>query len=464
VSQLPRIGLLGIMQELYDDMLPGITERQAGYLAELGRSLDGVADCVLADPARNRAGVEAGVRKLEAEDVDGILVVMLTYGPGQRVARALGHTRLPLCLANTQPDPNVSASWDMADMTYNQGVHGAQDTANALVRAGKRFEVVTEDWHAPAFTERVGRWARAAAAVSGWKRLRVAQVGYAMNDMGDIRVDEGALLRKLGPNIGIVAPGVLYRAIEAVTPEQVQEVIAAEDEQFEIDERLSAEEREDHARMLVAFRTLLRDGGYGAFSAHFDAIGEDGRFKRLPFAAASTLMAEGYGFAGEGDTLTAALVAAGHTLIGDAHFTEMYAVDFPSDSILMSHMGEGNWKIARQDRKVRLIKRPIAIGGLDDPPTFLFQYEPGPATLATLVSLGGEEFRLIVCEGENVDEGELPALEMPYGYFKPDVGARAGLDAWLKLGGPHHQVMNLGRHAESWRAFCEVAGIEFAPI
>ena len=99
-------------------------------------------------------------------------------------------------------------------------------------------------------------------------------------------------------------------------------------------------------------------------------------------------MAHGYGYAAEGDVLTACLVAAGHTLIGDAHFTEMYAMDFPSDSVLMSHMGEGNWKIARRDRPVRLIKRPLGIGRLADPPTFLFQYQPGPATLATLVSLG----------------------------------------------------------------------------
>ncbi len=32
-------------------------------------------------------------------------------------------------------------------------------------------------------------------------------------------------------------------------------------------------------------------------------------------------------------------------------------MDFPSDSILMSHMGEGNWRLARADRPVRLIKR-----------------------------------------------------------------------------------------------------------
>ena len=204
--------------------------------------------------------------------------------------------------------------------------------------------------------------------MTAWRGLKVAQFGYAMNEMGDIRVDEGALLRALGPSITVIAPGELYRATVAVSADEVAELIAFEDERFDIDPRLSDAEREDHARMQVALERLLEERGCKAFSTHFDAIGEDGRFARLPFAAASSLMAKGYGFAGEGDMLTAALVRAGHVLIGDAHFTEMYAMDFPTDSVLMSHMGEGNWRIARDDRPVRLIKRPIAIGGLDDPP------------------------------------------------------------------------------------------------
>ena len=46
---------------------------------------------------------------------------------------------------------------------------------------------------------------------------------------------------------------------------------------------------------------VLVDGGYGAYSTHFGAVAEDGRFERLPLAAASSLMAKGYGFAAEGD-------------------------------------------------------------------------------------------------------------------------------------------------------------------
>jgi L-arabinose isomerase len=460
----PRIGILGIMQDLYDDMIPGIAQRQAGYAAELAAQLAGVGEFIPSEPIKYRADAERAMREFENAGLDGVMVVMLTYGPAMRVARLLAQTPLPVCLANIQPEPNVTPAWDMADMTYNQGVHGAQDTANAMVRAGRPFHVVTDDWKSEAFAADIGRWARAAAAVTAWRSLKVAIFGYAMNDMGDIRVDESALVRSLGPEILAVAPGDMYRGMQAVTDSEVAAVIESEDASFDIDPRLSAEEREDHARMQVAIKTILDDRGFGAYTAHFDVIGDDGRFSRLPLAAASSLMAQGYGYAAEGDVLTACLVAAGHVLIGDAHFTEMYAMDFPSDSILMSHMGEGNWKIARSDRRVRLIKRPLGIGRLADPPTFLFQYQPGPATLATLVSLEGERFRLVVAEGENLDAQELPALEMPYGQFRPASGVRACLNGWLTAGGPHHEVMNLGHHAASWQVFCKLAGIEFVQV
>ena len=460
----PRIGILGVMQDLYDDMIPGIAARQEGYAAELAAHLAEMGDFIPSKAIKYREDAERAMREFENADLDGVMVVMLTYGPAMRVARLLAESRLPILLANIQPEPSVTPEWDMADMTYNQGVHGAQDTANSMVRAGRRFCVLTDDWRSESFKADVGRWARAAAAVTAWRSLKVALFGYAMNDMGDIRVDESALVRTLGPEILAVAPGDLYRGMQSVTDSQIAAVIEFEDAHFDIDPRLSQPERTDHARMQVAIQRILDDGGFGAYTAHFDAIGEDGRFSRLPLAAASTLMARGYGYAAEGDVLTACLVYAGHKLIGDAHFTEMYAMDFPSDSVLMSHMGEGNWKVARTDQPVKLIKRPLGIGRLEDPPTFLFQYQPGPATLATLVSLEGERFRLVVAEGENLDSQVLPALEMPYGQFRPASGVRACMNGWLAAGGPHHEVMNLGHHAAAWRDFCKLAGIEFVQV
>ncbi|MBV8947921.1 MAG: hypothetical protein JOZ95_21020, partial [Solirubrobacterales bacterium] len=166
MSRQPRIGLLGIMQELYDDMIPGITEHQARYAESVAQRLDGVADVHFRRPARNREDVEAMVRELVAGDVDGITIVMLTYGPAMRTVRALMETPVPLLLANIQPERSVTAEWDMADLTYNQGIHGAQDQANALVRIGEPFSVITGDWRSPEFERAFESWARAAQAVS----------------------------------------------------------------------------------------------------------------------------------------------------------------------------------------------------------------------------------------------------------------------------------------------------------
>jgi L-arabinose isomerase len=464
VATRPRVGVLGIMQELYDDMLPGITERQGAYAQALGATLGDAVDVDVAPPARNRADIEARLRGFENDGLDGVLVVMLTYGPGMRVARALSETLLPVCLANVQPLREVTTDWDMADLTYNQGIHGAQDTANAMVRAGRTFHVVTGDWNSEAFRASVTEWARAAAAVTRWRDLKVAVFGYAMNGMGDIRVDEHSLLRTLGPQIDALAPGALVRAADAVPSEQVRALIAAEDERFEIDPRLTDAERESHARMQLGLERVLEDGGYRAYSTHFGAVAEDGRFERLPLAAASSLMAKGYGFAAEGDPLTGALMCAATDLLGETQFTEMYAMDFERDAILMSHMGEGNWAMARRDRPVKLIKRPLGIGALEDPPTFLFEYETGPMTLATLVVLGDGRYRLVVSEGEILDSESLPTLEMPYGFFRPDSGVAACMDNWLRQGGPHHQVLNRGRVAGAWERFCEAAGIEIVTV
>src|ERR671930_2406760 len=226
VHDRPRIALLGIMQSLYDAMLPGIAERQAGYAADVAAALETVADVRVAAPLKEREDAERAMREIAGEQLDGLLVVNLTYGPAMRVARLLAQTPLPICLANIQPVAEVTPQWDMGDLTYNQGIHGAQDTANAMVRAGRAFHVVTDDWRADSFRDAIGVWARAAAAVTRWRALKVGVFGYAMNAMGDIRVDEHALMRTLGPQVDALAPGELYRAATAVPEDEVRALIA----------------------------------------------------------------------------------------------------------------------------------------------------------------------------------------------------------------------------------------------
>ena len=58
IERKPRIGILGIMQDLYDDMIPGIAQRQAGYAAEIAAELAGIGEFIPSTPVKHRADAE----------------------------------------------------------------------------------------------------------------------------------------------------------------------------------------------------------------------------------------------------------------------------------------------------------------------------------------------------------------------------------------------------------------------
>ena len=463
IGRKPVIGLLGIMQELYDKMLPGITERQEGYGRAVAARLEGVAEVRFPGAARCRDDIERIMKGFQADGVDGVLIVMLTYGPGLRLVNAFRDCSLPLMLANIQPEPRVTEAWDMGDLTYNQGVHGAQDTANTLLRLGKTFTVFSGDWKSDAFVGAVETFAIAAHTVSVMKQAKIAVFGR-MPGMGDILTDPHTFMRVLGPQVDHIGMGSIVWHMNKVTQAEVDGVLDFCRTNFDMDPRLKTAQLEEAAKIQLALTHLLEEGGYDGFSLYFNEIGFDGRFSQIHMMAASNLMAAGYGYAAEGDTNCASLMVAARAIAADPHFTEMYAMDFERDAALQSHMGEGNWKVARKDRKPKLIDRPLGIGGLDNPPTVLFQAEPGPATIVSLVSLGGDHYRLVVAQGTVMETEELPTVEMPYFFFRPDTGVTECLNGWLKNGGTHHQIMHLGDVRPRWKAYCELAGIEYVEV
>ncbi len=53
---------------------------------------------------------------------------------------------------------------------------------------------------------------------------------------------------------------------------------------------------------------------------------------------------------------------------------------------------------------------------------------------------------------------------MPYFHFRPERGMQTFLDDWLRLGGTHHFVMNLGDQVERWRLLAELLDVDYHEI
>lgn len=460
----PRLGLLGLMTDGYEANFPGINDRQNHYALELVETMSAVADITYSGLAGNRVAIERIVHEYNELGLDGIVIVLLTYSQGSWLLRALENNRLPLALAVVQPDQEVGDDWDELRLTVNQGIHGSQDNANMIVRSGYRCEFFAGNRHEKRFVDFIEDFGKACYTRTRLKSLRTGVLSR-MCGMADILTDDMKFMHVVGPEFCNDTCGSVYSRMEKITKEQIDEQIKKDYETCEVDPKLTYESHAEAVRMYLAFKQWLDDKGYLAYTAQFDQFLDDGRFKQLPLYAASNLLADGYGYAAEGDSMCASMVVAAHT-IGDnnGNFTEMYTMDYTKKAIIFCHAGEGNWATHRKDMKPRLIDRYLAEGGLANPPTHIFSPEVGPATLTSLVALEGGKFRLVVALGEMLPKSDLQNCEMPYFFWSPNSGLENCIEGWLRNGGTHHEVINLGDVRRRWKMWCNMCGIEYVEV
>lgn len=459
----PRLGVLALMLEDYLPLFPGIDRAQTAYVNEVLDGLRAAAEFVFPHAAMNRAQIESLVAQYNHEKLDGILILLLTYSQGAYLVRALEENHLPLALALIQPEQTVRPDFIEWDYTVNQGIHGSQDQANVMTRMGVNCVYYAGNRCDGSFVRFVADFGRAAMTVRAMKRMRIGVIGK-LPGMGDVITDDMAIYRFLGPELVYDSIGTVRRFCAEVEEDAVRAQMEADRAVFELDPTLDEPTHAEAARMYLGLRAYLQSGGLSGYTLHYGECGEDGRFTQLPLLAASNLLADGYGYAAEGDSTAAVLVAAMQTLCGAAGFTEMYMMDFKREAILMCHQGEGNWRLCRADRRPYLKNRVLSEGGLSNPPTPIFTPEPGRACILSLTHLTADRFRLVCAPGEILPDADLLHVDMPYLFFRPDSGVRSCVTAWLEQGGTHHEALVLGDRLDRIRLFCRLWNVEFVQL
>lgn len=459
----PKIGILALMLGAYEPLFPGITDRQTAYVREIIKDLGDTADFIFPRAALGREDIEELTRQYNHEELDGILILLLTYSQGQYLIRAMQHNRLPLALALVQPDETVEEDFEELDLTVNQGIHGSQDNANCLMRAGIKCSYFAGSRFDGSFRNFAADFAQAAQTAIFLKRMKIGVVGK-LAGMGDIQCDDISFFRNVGPEFIYDSIGLIHSNFAEVTEQEVKERVALDRTIFDMDPNLSEESHAYAVKLYLGIKKYLEKGGYAGYTAHFEEFGADGRFLQLPLLAASHLMADGYGYGAEGDGMTAALVAALHCLCGNGNFSEMYMMDLKREAILFCHAGEGNWSTCDEKQKPQLIDRYFGEGGLGNPPTPIFTPRAGRATVLSLTHVNGNQFRMVAADGEILPKNDLKRCEMPYFFFKPDSGVKKCVEGWLSNGGTHHEAVVLGDFTERIRLLCDICGIELIKV
>jgi L-arabinose isomerase len=336
------------------------------------------------------------------------------------------------------------------------------------MRLGRK--TVVGHWADPAAVDRIGAWTRAA---SGWHEAQSLKVARFGDNMREVAVTEGDKVEaqlRLGVAVNGYGVGDLAAAVDQVDDASVDRLIVEYEDAYELAPTLRSggERREslrDAARIEVGLRGFLEGGAFLAFTDTFEDLTG---LRQLPGIAVQRLMADGYGFAGEGDWKTAVLVritkvmSAG--LAGGTSFMEDYTYHLApaGPKVLGAHMLEICPSISAD--KPRCEIHPLSISGREDPVRLVFTAAPGPAVVVGLLDLG-TRFRLVANDVAVVAPPEdLPRLPVARAVWEPRPDLSTAAEAWLLAGGPHHTSFSQALTMEPIVDFAEIAGIELVVI
>lgn len=350
-------------------------------------------------------------------------------------------------------------------MNLNQSAHGDREFGFLVSRMRRPRKVVVGSWRDPDVHAEVATWARSACGWHDAQHLRSARLG---DNMRNVAVTEGNKVDaqiRLGYSVNGYGIGELVQRIGRVHAPEVEKLAAEYDQAYSMAEQLRPNgcKRKallDAARIELGLRHFLADTGASAFTDTFEDLHG---LPQLPGIAVQRLMADGYGFAAEGDWKTAALVRAmkvmAHGLNGGTSFMEDYTYHLKDGGqVLGAHMLEICPSITRDKPSAEI--HALSIGGKGDPVRLVFAASAGRAVNASIVDMGNR-FRLIVNEVNLVPSVEpLPKLPVARAIWLPEPNLKVAVTAWILAGGSHHTGLSQGLTIEHLRNFAEISGME----
>ena len=446
----------------------------AAHSEEIAKSLDGATQIpvrvVFKPTVKSTEEVTAVCAEANAaKNCIGIICWMHTFSPAKMWITGLRILQKPLLHLHTQFNRDIPwGEIDMDFMNLNQSAHGDREFGFMVSRLRKNRKVVVGHWQDGEVVSQIEGWTRAAAGWADWQGAKFVRFGDNMRYVAVTEGDKVEAELKFGYSVNTHGIGDLVKVINSVDNKTVDTLIQEYGDSYSIAPSLlngQAGSLRDAARIEAGLRQFLEEGGYKGFSDTFEDL--HGMIQ-LPGIAAQRLMGEGYGFAGEGDWKTAALVRAMKVMAtglkGGNSFMEDYTYHFEpgNELVLGAHMLEICESIASDKPKCEV--HPLGIGGKADPVRLVFNVAAGPAINASLMDMGNR-FRLLVNEVEAVEpKHDLPKLPVARVLWKPLPDMKTGCAAWILAGGAHHTCYSQNLTATHLEDFADMAGIEYVKI
>ena len=458
-------------QDLYgDECLRQVAEDSRQMTEFLNEKLKDIAEVELVPTIINSESCIKTMRQASCDDdCVGVITWMHTFSPAKSWILGLQEYRKPLLHLHTQFNEEIPYDTiDMDFMNENQSAHGDREYGHIVSRMGIVRKVIVGHWADKDVQERLASWMRTAVGIMESSHIRVCRVADNMRNVAVTEGDKVEAQLKFGWEVDTYPVNEIAEAVAAVSESDTNALVDEYYDKYDILlEGRDPQEFRRHvavqAQIEIGFERFLEEKNYQAIVTHF---GDLGALQQLPGLAIQRLMEKGYGFGGEGDWKTAAMVrlmkimTTGKKDAKGTSFMEDYTYNLVpgKEGILEAHMLEVCPTIA--DGPISIKVNPLSMGDREDPARLVFTSKTGPAIATSLIDLG-DRFRLIINDVDcKKTEKEMPKLPVATAFWTPQPDLATGAEAWILAGGAHHTAFSYDITAEQMGDWAEAMGIE----
>ena len=403
------------------------------------------------------------------DEVAGVITWMHTFSPAKMWIRGTKLLQKPLLHLATQFNESIPwATIDMDFMNLNQAAHGDREYGFINARLKKNNKVVVGYWERENVQTQIAEWMDVAVAYNESFSIKVARFGDNMRNVAVTEGDKVEAQIQFGWTVDYYGIRDLVDYVDAVADEEVDALFNEYKDLYDFDYGDYEQGKwEAHvkvqARQEIGIRRFLEAGGYTAFTSNFEDLHG---LQQLPGLAVQRLMAEGYGFAGEGDWKTAAIdrlmKIMSHNI--DTGFMEDYTYEMAEgrEAILQSHMLEVDPGLAVN--KPKILIAPLSMGNREEPARLVFDGKAGDGVVVSMADFG-THYKLLVNEVVAFEPTEAaPNLPVARVLWEVKPNFHDGIRAWIEAGGGHHTVVSLSLSTDQILAWAELVGLEVALI
>ena len=374
------------------------------------------------------------------ETCAGVITWMHTFSPAKSWILGLQEYRKPLLHLHTQFNREIPYdSIDMDFMNENQAAHGDREYGHIVSRMKIERKVIVGFWDDKVVQERIASWMRTAIGVIESSHIRVMRIADNMRNVAVTEGDKVEAQIKFGWEVDAYPVNEIAEAVKEVSKGDTDALVEEYYDKYEIllEGRDAAEFRKHvavQAQIEIGFERFLEEKNYQAIVTHF---GDLGSLQQLPGLAIQRLMEKGYGFGGEGDWKTAAMVrlmkimTQGKKDAKGTSFMEDYTYNLVpgKEGILEAHMLEVCPTIAEGPISIKC--QPLSMGDREDPARLVFTSKTGKGVATSLIDLG-DRFRLIINDVNcKKVEQPMPKLPVATAFWTPEPNLQTGAEAWI---------------------------------